>query len=211
MDQELLQQRRDLLRGAILDQPLDDPAAVAVLRHPAGLLLEGLHDEVDPVRGQPLDTLLDHVVPMLILDALNHVAFELTDEQHLLLDRHGVQRFLDDAAAVHLQRQTQDLTHELFGQDAPLLRVAIFKKLLDDVVTKDVAGELLHLLEHGLEGDLLFLLIGHLQLLLDQPGAILILRDFADVPREITELHIPVPRLQLFDQRVGGLRPADLR
>lgn len=42
------------------------------------------------------------VVPVLVLDALEHVSVELAHHLLLLLGRDGLQRLLDDAAAVHL-------------------------------------------------------------------------------------------------------------
>lgn len=54
------------------------------------LSLEGVYDEVQRVGLDALDTLLYHVVPVLVLHTLQHVAVQLP--HHLALDDRGQQR-----------------------------------------------------------------------------------------------------------------------
>mmetsp|Transcript_21722 Transcript_21722/g.47599 ORF Transcript_21722/g.47599 Transcript_21722/m.47599 type:complete len:265 (-) Transcript_21722:558-1352(-) len=182
---DLIQQRRDLHRSAVFDESLDHTAAVAMLGHARCLTKEGIHDETNAIRRKSLNALLNDMVPMLVFNALQDMALQLTDQQYLLLDGNGIQRLLNHSAPVHLEGKFQDLSHQLLRQDAALIRIAILEKLLDDIVAKDVRGQLVHLLENLFEGLLFLFFGGHLQLLLDQPGAILILRDLADVHRQL--------------------------
>lgn len=54
-----------------------------------------------------------HVVSVLVLDALEHVSVQLAHHLLLLLGGDGLQRLLDDAAAVHLQREVQHVPAHL--------------------------------------------------------------------------------------------------
>ena len=53
------------------------------------------------------------MIPVLVLDALEHVAVQLAHHLLLLLGGDGLQRLLYDAAAVHLQRQRQHVPAHL--------------------------------------------------------------------------------------------------
>mmetsp|Transcript_41296 Transcript_41296/g.109365 ORF Transcript_41296/g.109365 Transcript_41296/m.109365 type:complete len:303 (-) Transcript_41296:32-940(-) len=204
--QHLVKERGDLHGRAVFDEPLDDPASITMLGHPAHLSVESLHDEINFVGGQSLYALLYHVIPMLVLDAFENVSSQLANQQHLLLDRDRVQSFLDDTAPVHLQRKLEHLPHELLCENSPLLRAAVLKKLLYHVVTEDVRGELRHPLEDGLERHLLFLLGGDLELLLYESGTVLILRDLANMPAKFAQFHASVSQFQLLYERTARMR-----
>ena len=70
---ELLQDGRGLVPGAVLQDPLDDPAAVGVGGEVVDLPSEGVNDELEPGGLHRLDALLDHVVAVLVLHALQNV------------------------------------------------------------------------------------------------------------------------------------------
>jgi hypothetical protein len=140
------------------------------------LSLEGADDEREGVRVDALDALLHHVVAVLVLDALEHVAVEFGDDLVLLLRRDGLERLLDHAAAVHLQRQRQHVAAQLLRQRLLLFGRSELKELLDHVVAEHVRHQRVcvhqDLGEHCL-------LVGDrrtLQLLLDEAAAVLVLR-----------------------------------
>lgn len=91
----------------------------------------------------------------------------------------------------------------LIRQDLFLRLVAMLKELLDHIVAKDVRHEL-HSIGKDLPESLIFLItVGRLELLLNEPGAVLITTKFDDVPvdvlfesaRRIIHLHegLPLP------------------
>lgn len=53
------------------------------------------------------------MVPVLILDALEHVSVELTHHLLLLFCRNGLQCLLDNTTPIHLQRQCQYMPSHL--------------------------------------------------------------------------------------------------
>ena len=70
---ELLQDGVGLLPRAVLQDPLNHPAAVRVSGEVVHLSTEGVYDELEPAGLYGLDTLLHHVVSVLVLDTLQYV------------------------------------------------------------------------------------------------------------------------------------------
>lgn len=126
----------------MLQYALDDAAAVGVRAQSVHLPLEGVDDELQRMRLHALDALLHHVVAILVLDALEHVSVQFAHHLLLLLCRDGLQRFLDHAAPVHLQRQRQHVAAQLLGQGCLLLRSTKLKELLDYVVAKHIGHQI---------------------------------------------------------------------
>ena len=98
-----------------------------------------------------------------------------------------VEELLDDPTSIHLDGERVHVGEDRH-QDAPLLLLApMLHKLLDDVVTEHVGhqGELGA--RHLLPQPALLLGGGRLQLLLDEPRAVLVLGELEDVTREVAE------------------------
>ena len=176
---------RLLLRRAVLQHALDHPASVRVRGQRQHVTVEGRHDELYPRGGHPLDALLNHVVAVLIANASEHVPVELVHHRRLLSLVEHLQRLLNHPAAVHLQRQRQHVVLELAREEPSLLVRAVFQKLLNDVVSKDVGDELVRAGQHLGEHRRRHLGLRRLQLLLDEPAAVLVARKLHDVIREV--------------------------
>lgn len=70
---------------AVLQHTLYDTAAVRVCRQRLDLASEGVDDELYVLSRYPLDGFLDHVIAILIFDAIYHVILELFDKLSLLI------------------------------------------------------------------------------------------------------------------------------
>ena len=70
---------------AVLQHALYDPTAKLVGRQLLNVTSEGVNDELDMVRGYSLESFLDHMVPVLILDAFEDVVLKLSDQLRLLV------------------------------------------------------------------------------------------------------------------------------
>ncbi len=77
---------------AVLQHALNDPTAVRVHGQAVHLTRERVDDELDVHRRHPLDGLLDHMVPVLIFDAFEHMLFEFFDQLRLLVRQNMLQR-----------------------------------------------------------------------------------------------------------------------
>ena len=128
---QLLQDWRGLVARAVLQDPLDDPAAVGVGGQVVHLASEGVNDELESAGLYSLDTLLDHVVTILVFDTLQHVPVKFLrgvrivmeevgvtgicylNDELLLVQRDRLQSFLNNSTAVHLQGQGLDMRPQL--------------------------------------------------------------------------------------------------
>lgn len=79
--------------------------------------LESVDDELQGVRVDTLDTLLDDMVTVLVLNAFENMTVQLPYDFHLLFSADALQRFLNDPAAVHLQRQRQHVSSYLSREE----------------------------------------------------------------------------------------------
>jgi hypothetical protein len=99
---------------------------------------------------------MDRKEAYLVSGALQDVALELGDEDDLLVDEDTLQGFLNDPAAVHLQRQLQNVALERLDERELLVVVRDLERLLDTsrrigqvarigmdlhVVAEEVSGE----------------------------------------------------------------------
>lgn len=99
------------------------------------------------------------MVAVLISDTSEDGVFQFPDHRCLLVGKNVFQRLcmsvtqdprdcvigshlLDHAAPIHLKGQAQDMPLHLVGENLLLLLVAVFEKLLNDVVTKDIRHQL---------------------------------------------------------------------
>jgi len=91
--------------------------------------LESIDDELQRVRVNALDALLDHVITVLVFDAFQDVAVQLAYDFHLLFSAYALQRLLDNPAAVHLQRQRQYVSAHLYlTRKVQVEQVYIYKR-----------------------------------------------------------------------------------
>mmetsp|Transcript_28130 Transcript_28130/g.67574 ORF Transcript_28130/g.67574 Transcript_28130/m.67574 type:complete len:246 (+) Transcript_28130:248-985(+) len=89
-----LEDAGDLLRGAVLNQALQDSAPVRLHGHALHVLMHGMNDKINVPHRHHLDALLDHVAPVLVLDALHHVVGQFLGQGDLLGQGHGLQSLL---------------------------------------------------------------------------------------------------------------------
>lgn len=109
--EDRLQDRLGLLVLAVLQDALDHTAAVGVhaeLAYSLSLFSDSADNEVDSLIGKLLDALLDHMVPVLVIDAVQHGVLKLLNKQLLLIEGDELQSLLHDATAIHGLRQLED-------------------------------------------------------------------------------------------------------
>lgn len=200
---QLLQDGPRLRVRTVLQNALDDAAAVCVRRQREHLSRKRIQDELDELAGHLLDALLDDVVAVLVLHARHNVSVQLLDQQRLLVAVNHLQRLrkcqtnndtagrtggthlLDDAASVHLHGERHDVANKLLRKTALLLRAAVLKELLDDIVAKDVGHQRERLGQDLVKDHLLVGIQGNLQLLLDEARAVLVHAELHNVMLDI--------------------------
>lgn len=92
---------------------------------------------------------------------------------------------MDDTASVHLQRERQDLALHVLGQLFLLRRRPVLKKLLDDIVAKNIGGEVDCLGKDFLKNQFAVVVRGAFQLLLDKARAVLVAAKLDNVSNNV--------------------------
>ncbi len=94
---------------------------------------------------------------------------------YLVFRRYRFQSLLDHTTSVHLQRQRQHMSTDALSQSLLLLSRTELKELLNDVIAKDVRHQTVRCTQDLVEHHLSLSWGGTLKLLLDKPGAVLVL------------------------------------
>lgn len=71
----------------VFQHALDDPTAVWMRRQMVYLVGKGVDDERNVLSRDPLDSLLNHMITVLVLDAFQNLVLELLDQAGLLIDQ----------------------------------------------------------------------------------------------------------------------------
>ena len=165
----------------MFEHSLDHPATVRMDGEMVYLTCKSIDDELDVLWRHTLNGLLNDMVAILILNTFDHLRFEFFDYAGLLVGQDVLKGLLHDSATVHLGRKVHHAVFHLICQDLLLCLISMLKQFLDDVVAEDVSHQLKRV---GLNlGKYLVFLIAVccLQLLLDEPRAVLITAEFDDM------------------------------
>lgn len=77
---------------AVLQHSLDYPTSIWMCRQRVNLSVEGIDNELDMLSWNPLDSLLDNVVSVLVLDAGEDMSIKLFNELSLLVHKDMFER-----------------------------------------------------------------------------------------------------------------------
>src|ERR1700737_4651917 len=127
---QLLQHRLLLFLCTMLQNSLNNTTPIRMTRNSSYLSPERVHDKLDLLRRNPLNCFLHNMIPILILDATKSISVQLFDECRLLVGKNILQRFLNDATSVHLQRETEDVTLHLQCQSGFLNLISKLEEFL---------------------------------------------------------------------------------
>jgi hypothetical protein len=134
----------DTLRVAsMVDRSLDDAAAMTVSGDFDTVGTDGVVNELVVFRGQMVETFLDDVVSVQVLDERDDVEVEGEDQVlDLSLSREQVDHLLDRSSSVHVERNGYEFSRQTLDQSVPLFVAAKLEQLLREVVAKSVRHEL---------------------------------------------------------------------
>ena len=108
---------------AILQHALNNPAAILVGRQLLNVTGEGIDDKLDMFRRNSLESLLDHMISVLILDAFENVVLKFSNQLGLLISQNVFQSLprLVTGRHQHLHRDQPFAPHgsRTFGRIVP--------------------------------------------------------------------------------------------
>ena len=182
---------------AIFQHALYDPTAILVGRQFLNVTSEGVDDELDMFSGYSLESFLNHMVSILILDALENAVLKFPNQLRLLVGQNVFQslrrlarsasknpsetNLLHYTATVHLAGECYDVTFHLVCQASFLGLVAVLEELLYHIVTEDI-GHKLYGVRHQFSIDLVFFIaICRLKLSLNETSTILVAAKLHDM------------------------------
>jgi hypothetical protein len=176
----------------VFEDALDNATAVRVARERHCVFLDGGDNKLNRVWvcAADLDALLNRVVCVLRMDALDDVTIKLFDE---LLTGDGfddLEGLLDDAATVHMERKGEHVTLEFRGECGDGGGAAVLENLLQKVVGENVDDEAVGVGQDADEDFVDFRVGRYLEALLDEARAVLVSRKLDNVVHDICELPV---------------------
>ena len=140
-----------------------------------------IEDELGIGGGELVETLLDDVVAVEVLNKLNNsVSESIDDGLNLTRGRNELNHLLQSSSTVLVESNANKVPGRILNENSSLLIVAVLQQLLTEVIAKWIGHELNDMLI-GLEPDHVDLLgDAVLQLLLQVAAAVLILAQAVD-------------------------------
>lgn len=132
--------------SGVIDAPLQDTASVSVGSDLDAVCGDGVVDELVVLRNEPVETLLDDVVPVEILDQANDVQAEGEDDGSNLVGlsrvREEIDHLLNSSSSVHVERDGDKIVSDGFADDVPLFLCRVFEQFLAEIVSERVGHQL---------------------------------------------------------------------
>lgn len=148
---------------------------------------KGIEDELDIFTVDPLDGLLNNVVPVHVLHATDDIGLQLRDEVGLLACQNVLDRFLHDSAAIHLRGQNDQMSLHRLSDLSFLYLVTVIEEFLNDIVAEHILHELHDIRFDLFEDELLLVAVGLLDLVLDEARSLLITAEFCNVALDVAK------------------------
>ena len=128
---DVIDQGTLLATGCMVNATLEDAATVTMSSHNNAVVTNGIEDELSIVRTQVVETFLNHMVAVEVLDELHHIVLESGDDQlSLLWARDVFDHSLQRASAVLIEGDLRHGWNGSLDEDCTLLGVGIFEKTL---------------------------------------------------------------------------------
>lgn len=180
-----------LLTRGMIDTTLENAATVAMGADINAVSSDRVKDELRVNRSELVETLLDDVVTVEVLDELNDaVAKSADDDLNLSGGGDELDHLLQSPSAVLIESDADKVVRRVLDQNSALFVVTVLEKLLAEVVTERVGHELDNMLV-GLKPDHVDLLrVAVLKLLLKVSAAVLILAQSIDLATKLLKRHV---------------------
>lgn len=182
-----------LITSGVIDAALQNTASMSVGSNLYAVVANGIKDELSIDSSELVETLLDDMVAIEVLDQLHNAeAKGLNDDVDLLWQAHVLNHFLKGTGAVLVQGDADHVLGSVLNQDGSLVIVAKLEELLAQIITKGVRHELDDVLV-GFSPDHVHLIrIALLKLLLKVTTAVLVLAQIVNLAGKGLQGHVLV-------------------
>lgn len=170
-----------LVTGRVVDAALEDAAAVTVSANFDAVVTDSAEDELSVKGAELVETLLNDVVAVQVLNELNDAAIKSSNnDQHLVLVGQVLDHLLQSTSSVLIQSDANHILGRVLDKHRSLVVIAVLEELLAKVVTKRIGHELDNV-SASLQPDHVNLLRNAiLELLLQESTAVLVLAKLVD-------------------------------
>lgn len=128
--------------GSVVDTSLENATSVSVRSDLDAVSGDGVVDELVVLGDQSVQTLLNDVVPVQVLDQSDDVQAEGEDDAPDLVGLPGVAQeidhLLDGPGTVHVQRDADEVVGDRFANDVALFLGRVLQELLTEVIAEGV-------------------------------------------------------------------------
>jgi hypothetical protein len=134
----------------VVDATLENTTSVAMRGHLNAVSSNCVIDKLVVLWHKPIETLLDHMVPVKIFDEGHHMKRQSSDYRDdlivvpgigLTLGGKKIDHFLNSSGSVHVQGNGNKVPSDGFTNEIPLLIRRIFEQFLAQIVAKGIFKE----------------------------------------------------------------------
>lgn len=175
----------------MVDRSLQDTASVSVSGNFDQVGSDGVVDELVVVWDELVETFLNNMVPVQILDQSDNVHAEGVDQGSdlLLLSRLSkeVDHLLNSSSTVHVQTDANEISSNRFDDGGSLLLGRVLEKLLTEVVAEWIDHELREVTVRLVEDHISMSSLAFFQLLLQVSTTMLVLAEVQQLALQILD------------------------
>ena len=180
-----------LFTRSMINATLENTAAVTMGTNINAVKSNSIKDELSINGRELVETLLDDMITIQILDKLHDsVAEGIDDGLDLARSRDELDHLLQSSGAVLVESNADQIMRGILNQDSALLIIAILQQLLAEVVAEGVGHQLNNMLISLKPDHMDLLRIAILELLLEIAASMLILAEGIDLTTELFKLHV---------------------
>lgn len=129
----------------MVDTALNNTAAMTVGANIDALGRDSIDDELDVRGSQAIETLLNDMIAVEVLNHSDDMPVQRENESAYLVRLNDVfNHLLESSGAVLIQGNPNHVRGGIIDQNGVLVRIGVFKKLLDQIVAKWISHELMH-------------------------------------------------------------------
>ncbi len=152
---------------------------------------DSVEDELRILSGETVETFLDYMVAIQILDQLDNPILQCTnDGLDLLVSGDELNHLLQSASAMLVQGDLDHLGSSVGDEHSTLLVVGEFKQLLTKIISEGISHEFNNMLVGLQEDHVKMLGVVFLKLLLEVPATMLILAQAINFALQMLKLDV---------------------
>jgi hypothetical protein len=135
----LSNETRTLLSGGMVNAALKDTASMAMSSDDNTVGTNSIVDELGVLGRETVETLLNHMIAVQILDEVHHPVLKITNHGlRLLRGGDKFNHFLQSSSSMLVKRNLHKLRGGVVDKSCALLIIGVLKQLLAEIITERI-------------------------------------------------------------------------